>query len=135
MSNAFYAKGAEAILTGQVNLLTAAVKAALVKNTYAEDLASHDYYNDISAHVIGVPQPLTGKSVTGGVFDANDITYSAVAAGDTGECVVLFVDTGDPATSLLLARIDQITSFPVATNGADVQVQWDNGAYKIISLV
>ena len=37
-------------------------------------------------------------------------------------------------TSPLLMYIDTITGFPLATNGGNVVIQWDNGAYKIVSL-
>jgi hypothetical protein len=38
------------------------------------------------------------------------------------------------ATSPVLIYIDTITGFPLATNGGDITIQWDNGAYKIFSL-
>ena len=43
-------------------------------------------------------------------------------------------DTGVAGTSALLAYIDNITGFPLATNGGDITIQWDNGAYRIFSL-
>jgi hypothetical protein len=48
--------------------------------------------------------------------------------------VVIYKDTGSPASSPLLAYIDAITGFPLATNGGDITVQWDNGTFKIFSL-
>lgn len=135
MANALYVKGAEELLTGAIDLVTDTIKVALVKNTYVQNLTSDDYYSDISSYVAGTPQTLAGKGVTGGKFDANDPTYTAVTAGDTLEAVVIYKDTGNPATSTLIAYIDTITGFPLATNGGDITVQWDNGTYKIFSLV
>jgi hypothetical protein len=135
MTNALYAKGAEKILSGSINLATDTIKVALVKNTYPQNLATDEFYTSISAYVLGTPQALAGKSVAGGIFDANDPTFSAVAAGDTSEGVVIYKDTGVAGTSALLAYIDQITGFPLATNGGDITPQWDNGTYKIFSLV
>lgn len=134
MANALYAKGKEHLLKGDLALLTGTVKAALVKNTYPQDLAVDEFYTAISAYVLGVPQALAGKSVTGGVFDANDPTFAAVAAGDTSEAIVIYLDTGVAGTSILLAYIDTITGFPIATNGGDITVAWDNGASKIFAL-
>jgi hypothetical protein len=134
MANAFYAKGKERLLKAQIDLTTVTVKAALVKNTYPQNLTTDEFYSDISAYVLNSNQTLVGKSVTNGVFDATDITYTAVTAGDTSEGVVLWIDTGVAGTSPLLAYIDTITGFPVATNGSDIAVQWDNGNYKIFSL-
>ena len=134
MSNALYAKGKEKILSGTIDFPANTLKVALVKNTYPQNLATDEFYSDISAYVLGTPQTLSAKSVTAGVFDAGDATYTAVTAGDTSEGVVIYKDTGVAGTSPLLAYIDTITGFPLATNGGDITIQWDNGAYKILSL-
>ena len=134
MANSLYAKGKEKFLSGAINLITDTIKVALVKNTYPQNLTTDDFYDDISAYVIGTPQTLAAKSVALGVFDAGDVTYTAVTAGDTLEGVVIYKDTGVAGTSPLLAYIDTITGFPLATNGGDITIQWDNGAYKILSL-
>jgi hypothetical protein len=84
--------------------------------------------------VIGTPQTLTSPTVTAGVFDAADVTFTAVTAGSTCEGVVIYKDTGVAGTSPLIAYIDTITGFPLATNGGDITVQWDAGTYKIFSL-
>ena len=68
------------------------------------------------------------------MFDAADATFAAVTGGDTLEGVVIYKDTGVAGTSALIAYIDTITGFPLATNGGDITIQWDNGAYKILSL-
>ena len=134
MANSLYAKGKEKFLSGAINLITDTIKVSLVKNTYPQNLATDEFYTDISAYVIGTPQTLAAKSVALGVFDAGDVTYTAVTAGDTLEGVVIYKDTGVAGTSPLLAYIDTITGFPLATNGGDITIQWDNGAYKILSL-
>lgn len=132
--SALYAKAKEALLSAAIDLTTATVKAVLVKNTYPQDLVADQFYTAIAAYVVGAAQVLGGKSVAGGVFDATDIAVPAVAAGDTCEAVVLFIDTGVAGTSRLVAYIDVITGFPLATNGGDVNVAWDNGASKIFAL-
>ena len=134
MANALYALGKEKILSSAINFVSDTIKVALVKNTYPQNLTTDDFYDDISAYVIGTPQTLGSKSVALGVFDAGDVTYTAVTAGDTLEGVVIYKDTGVAGTSPLLAYIDTITGFPLATNGGDITIQWDNGAYKIFSL-
>ena len=134
MANAWYAKGKEKQLSGSINLVSDTIKVMLVKNTYPQALATDEFVSDISAYRLNTDQTLGAKSVTGGVFDAGDVTYSAVTAGDTSEGVVIYKDTGSPATSPLLMYIDTITGFPLATNGGDISVQWDNGSYKIFSL-
>lgn len=133
MANVLYVKGKERIGRAQVNLETANIKAALVKNSYAQNLTTDEFYTSISAYVLGTPVALTGKTFASGIFDADDVSFPTIAAGDTAEAVVLFVDTGNPATSFLLFYCDTITGFPLATSGGDVDVRWDNGAYKIFS--
>ena len=134
MANALYAKGKEKILSASINFLTDTLKVALIKNDYAQNLATDEFYTSISAHVLGTPQTLGSKSVTAGAFSAGNITYLAVTVGDTSEGIVIYKDTGVAGTSPLLAYIDTITGFPLATNGGDVPIVWDTGTYKIFSL-
>lgn len=134
MANAHYAKGKEKILSGAVNYPTDTIKVALVKNTYPQNLATDEFFGPISVYVVGTPQTLANKSVVAGAFDADDVTFLAVTAGDTLEGVVIYKDTGVAGTSPLLHYIDTITGFPLATNGGDITVQWDNGISKIFSL-
>ena len=134
MTNALYNKGKEKILSGAINFTSDTVKVILVKNTYPQNLATDEFLTDVSAYRLNSDQTLASKSVATGVFDAGDVTYTAVTAGDTSEGVVIYKDTGTAGTSPLLAYIDTITGFPLATNGGDITIQWDNGAYKIFSL-
>jgi hypothetical protein len=134
MANALYAKFKQALLNAEINLDTDTIKAILVSNAYPQNLATDEFLSGISAYQLDDPVTLTNTTIAGGVFDADDVTFTAVAAGATAEGVVLYKDTGNPATSKLIAYIDTITSFPLATNGGNVTVQWDNGANKIFAL-
>lgn len=134
MANALYAKGKEKILSAAINFAADTIKVALVKNTYPQDLSNDEFFTSISAYVVGTPQALGTKTVTAGVFDAADALFEAVASGDTLEGVVIYKDTGVAGTSALLAYIDTITGFPLATNGSDITIQWSNGAYRIFTL-
>lgn len=134
MANALYALGKQKFLSGTIDLTTDTIKVALVKNDYAQNLTTDEFYTSISASVVGTPQTLGSKTVTSGVFDAADATFTSVAAGSTLEGVVIYKDTGVDGTSPLIAYIDTITGFPLATNGGNITIQWDNGAYKIFSL-
>lgn len=142
MANALYAKGKQKLLsaTSAVSLDTDTIKVSLIINTYPQNLSTDEFYTSISAYLAGGAsaamntQTMAGISVTDGVFDATDVTFPAVTAGATCEAVVIWKDTGVAGTSPLIAYIDTITGFPLLTNGGDVTVQWDNGAYKIFSL-
>jgi hypothetical protein len=138
MANAIYVKAAEKLLgplIGAAGLPAGTLKAALVANTYAQALSTDEFYSSISAHVIDTPMALVGATVTGGKLDADDLVLEAVAGGSTVEAVVLFIDTGNPATSPLIAYLDQMTGLPYATTGGNVTPRWDNGSGKIFTLV
>ena len=133
MANKLYPKGAEKIL-GAVNLSTDTIKAALLSDAYTYS-AAHEFLSDVSATVLDTAETLASKSITGGVFDAADVVFALVAPGANAKFVALFVSTGVDSTSSLLYLVDTATGLPMATNGGDITVQWDNGANKIFSLV
>ena len=134
MANALYGKGKEKLLTAAINLSPTTTKAALLSSSYSPNLSTDEFYSGISASTQGTPQTLASKSITLGVFDAADISFLAVTAGSTASRLVIYKDTGLASTSPLLAVIDTITGFPLATNGGDIDVEWDSGASKIFSL-
>lgn len=134
MANALYAKGKEKILSGSINFPSDTIKASLLSSAYTPNLSTDEFWSTISANLLNTSQTLGSKSVTAGVFDAADVTFTAVTSGSTVKAVVIWKDTGTPSTSPLLVYIDTITGFPLATNGGDITVTWDNGSYKIFSL-
>lgn len=66
--------------------------------------ASGDNYDDFDGSVVGTPQTLTSPTVTAGVADAVDVTYTAVT-GATVEALLIYKDTGTPSTSRVAALI------------------------------
>ena len=134
MSNALYGKGKEKLLSASINLSSDTIKAAIVSSSYTANLSTHEFYSDISATVLNTPQTLGSKTITLGVFDAADITFTAVTSGSTAKAIVIYKDTGVAGTSPLLAYIDTITGFPLATNGGDITIVWDSGSNKIFAL-
>lgn len=132
MASAIYPKFKESVLQAGANLSSGTVKAALVDTGTYTYSAAHQYYSSVSG-VVGTPQTLGTKTFTNGVFDAADVTYTAVT-GATVEAVVLYIDTGTPSTSQLIAYIDTATGLPATPNGGDISVTWDNGANKILAL-
>lgn len=133
MANALYDKGREKFLTGAINASADTLKCALIKDTYAPTLGSDEFLSTLSSHVVGTPQTLTSKTVTGGVLDAADVTFSAVPTAAVKYCAI-YKDTGSAATSPLIALFDTAAGLPVSTNGGDIIIAWDNGANKIFKL-
>lgn len=136
MANRLYAKGAEKILSGSIDLTSDTIRVAAMKNTHVQDLANHEFYSDISADVVGTPQSLSGKSVTGGKFDADDPTFTAIGgSGEVIEGLAIYKWTGVAATSPLIGYVDTATGLPFTTSGGNFTPRWSNGSYKIFSLV
>lgn len=134
MANAWYRKGAEKVLKAQINFDTDLLRVRLVKDTYAQNLATDEFVSLVPAVTGSADQTLLNTTVADGIFDADDVTFTAVPTGEVSEGVVIYKDTGDSATSPVLMYIDTITGFPLATNGGNIVIQWDSGAYKIVSL-
>lgn len=133
MANRFFPKGKEKILNGDIDWNTDSIRARLVVSTYTYD-AAHEFLSSVTKVTGTTDQTLTTPTITNGVFDADDITFTAVPAGETASSVVLYKFVTNDADSPVLALIDTITGFPKATDGGNITVQWDSGAYKIFSL-
>ena len=73
---------------------------------------------------VATSEELSGKTSLMGVADADDVLFNAVT-GDVSEALVVFRETGDPATSELIAFIDTATNLPITPDGSDILVQWD----------
>src|SRR5262245_17317408 len=135
MANAIYPKYKEALLDGSTNIDVndGTVKVALVDTgTYTYN-AAHDFLDDLSG-VVGTAQTIGNTTVTNGVFDGDDVTFSSVS-GNSVEALVIYIDTGSAGTSRLVAYIDTgVTGLPVTPNGGNITVTWDNGSNKIFAL-
>lgn len=100
---------------------------------YTVDTAVHDFLDDVPGAARVATAALANQSVTTNVFDADDVTFSAVT-GDSVEAMVLYKHTGVDSTARLIAYFDTATNMPVTPNGGDITVAWDNGANKIFAL-
>jgi len=135
MANALYDSGRQKVLEGAIAWLTDTIKAVLVDSgQYTISLATHTSLNDIPAGArIATSAALTGKTTTGGVADANDVTFTGVT-GVTSEYVIVYKDSGVATTSWLICCFDTATGLPVTPSGGDITVTWDNGPNKIFKL-
>lgn len=126
MANALYPKWKEAIVQSSSNsALTGTVKVALVDTGTYTYSSSHQFYDEVSGGVVGTPQTLASKTYTNGIFDAADIIYTAIT-GNSVEAIVIYIDTGTPSTSRLVAYMDSgFTGLPVTPNGGDISVTWN----------
>ncbi len=133
MANALYDLGREAFLDGDIDWAADNIKVLIVDGAvYTPNLVTDQFRDDIASEV-AVSANLSGKDSSLGVADAADVTFSTVS-GAQSEFLVIFKDTGTPATSALIALIDTATGLPVTPDGGDITVTWDSGANKIFKL-
>lgn len=128
MASQLYPKGA-------AHILGAATKADLVADTikilfYVSAFnGAHEFVSDLTGgSIIARSGALAGKTVTSGVFDANDLTVTAVS-GAAFTHVILYKDSGSDATSPVIAIFDISTFTP---NGDDISVVFNaSGLFSI----
>lgn len=132
--SAFYGKGLEKFLNGQIDWTDDDIKVSAVDTgTYTVDEDTHEFRSDLSG-VVATSGNLTGKTTTLGVADADNVVLSGVT-GDSIEAIVIWKDTGNNATSPLIAYIDSASSgLPVTPNGGSITITWSDGANKIFLL-
>jgi len=136
MANTLYSLARQSFLSQSpsIDLDTDNIKASLFRSSVYSPNTTTDQFYDIAGAAVATSGNFSGKSVTLGVFDAADITFTAVAAGLAIQYIVIWKDTGVPATSPLIALIDVGTGLPVTPNGGDITVTWDSGANKIFKI-
>lgn len=135
MANALYDSGREGFLDGSIDWDTNTIKAILVDTAaYTVNLSTHTALSHVAAGArIATSGALASKTVTAGVADAADVTFTSVS-GATVEAIVIYADSGVEATSRLIAYIDTATGLPLTPNGGNVTIAWDSGASKIFKL-
>lgn len=138
MANAIYDLWKQEILKGTSNnLLNSAAGAtgvfvAMVTAGYTFS-QSHQFYSSLT-NIIGTDQEVTTKTQVSGVFDGDDLTYTAVTAGSTVVALVLYrKNAGANTTWPLIAYLDTgMTGLPVTTNGGNITVTWNaSGIFKL----
>jgi len=133
MANAIYPIYKAALLGGLANIDMdgGTVKAALVDTGTYTYSAAHDFYNDVTG-VVGTPQTIANTTVAAGLFDGDNVTYTAVT-GNSVEAIIIYIDTGVSTTSRLVAYIDTgVTGLPVTPNGGDISISWNaSGIFQL----
>lgn len=131
MANTLYDKGREAFLAGDADWDANTIKVSLLSASYTFS-QTHDFFDDLSG-VVATSSALSGKTVTNGVADASNVTFSAVSGAQVTQFVI-WADSGVPGTSRLLVYFDSATNLPVTPNGGDITIQWSDGSDKIFKL-
>lgn len=126
MANVIYPKAKESFLSQNpsIDLDTDTIKVALIDTGTYTYSASHQYWSSASSAAVGTPATLANKTIANGVFDADDVTYSAVT-GNTVEAIIVYKDTGSAATSPLIAYFDSGTGLPITPNGGNITLTFN----------
>jgi cephalosporin-C deacetylase-like acetyl esterase len=125
MANAIYPKAKEKFLDALIDIPTDTIKIALIDTgTYTYNSAD-EFWSSASSAIVGTAQTLASKTITSGVFDAADVTFTSVS-GVSVEALIIYKDTGSAATSPLIMYIDVAASgLPVTPNGNNIDVQFN----------
>jgi hypothetical protein len=133
MANAIYPKWKEAVMQASSNSsLGGTVKVSLVDTGTYTYSAAHEFFSSLSGVTASTSAGLATKTYVSGLFDADNITFSAVS-GAVSEALVIWIDTGVAGTSRLVAFIDTgVSGLPVTPNGGDITVSWNaSGIFQL----
>lgn len=136
MSSSLYPLARESFLKAEIALQTDDIRCALLTSAYTySDL--HQFHSSLTGIIASMAAGMTTKTTTGGVFDADDVTFPTVTAGQTIAGLVIYKWTGTSGTSRLIAFFDHTISgaaTSVPTDGTNVPVRWPNGPTKIFRI-
>lgn len=132
--NSLYSKGKDNLLS-TINLLTDDIKIVFVDAAdYTEDVSDtgDEFLSDIPAAArVATSNNLTGKDLSDGAFDSDDVVFSGVS-GDEFEAYVMYKDTGTASTSPLILFVDGSAELPTTPNGGEITLAVDsNGHFSI----
>lgn len=130
MANAIYPKYKQSLLAGDSNsdldndTTTDGVYVALVDTGTYTYSSSHQYYSSLSG-IVGTDQRIASPTVTNGLFDGNDVTFTGVTGASVEALVIYRKNSGANTTWRLVAYIDSsVTGLPVTPNGGDITITW-----------
>ncbi len=137
----YFTPAVEGFISGEIDLDTAVIKAAFVRSyTFS---AAHKFVSDVTGAggvLNGTSAALANKSITSGVFDADDTTASTTASAvDHG--ILLFqssavtggADVG-AGSQRVIAYYDTGTGLPIQPGTASTAITWSSGANKILKV-
>lgn len=138
MANLVFPRALRQCLRTGLTWTAADIKAVLIDTGQYTYSATHEFLSDVpSGARVATSANLTGKTdADTGIVDADDVTFTALTGGGGSaaiiEAVVLYIDTGNPATSRLLAYIDTAAGLPVTPTGGDHTIRWNaSGIFRV----
>lgn len=131
MANAIYplwkqsALSADSNVSMNVNTSTDGPYVALVDTGTYTYSAANQYYSSLSG-IVGTDQRITTPTVATGLFDGDNVTYTAVSGATVEALVIYRKNSGANTTWRLFCYIDtSVTGLPVTPNGGDIAISWN----------
>ena len=131
MANAVYPIYKQSLLAGDANAdldnntATDGPFVALIDTATYTYSAAHDFYSDLSG-IVGTDQRITTPTVVNGLFDGDNVTFTAVTGATIEALVIYRKNAGANTTWRLVAYIDTgVTGLPVTPNGGDITITWN----------
>jgi hypothetical protein len=132
MANAVYPLFKQSLFTeadankslNQNNTTDGAYCALVDTGTYTYS-ASHQFYSSLSG-VVGTDQRISTPTVVNGLFDGDDLTFTAVTGASVEALVIYRKNSGANTTwRLVLFEDTGVTNLPVTPNGGNISVTWN----------
>lgn len=136
MTSSLYPTARESFLKAEIAMQTDDIRCAILSATYVYSDA-HQFHSSLSGIIASMAAGMTGKTTAAGVFDADDVLFPTVGAGQTIKGLAMYKWTGSSATSRLIAFFDHTiagAATAVTTDGTDVPIRWPNGANRIFRI-
>lgn len=138
MANAIYPLYKQSLLDSDTNsdlnnnTATDGPFCALVDTGTYSYSAAHQFYSSLSG-VVGTDQRITTPTITNGLFDGDNLTYSSVTGNSVEALVIYRKNSGANTTWRLVAYIDtSVTGLPVTPNGGDITITWNaSGIFQL----
>jgi hypothetical protein len=142
MSSFIYDLALQGFLVGSFDMATANIKVALVQITgsgtpYTVNQATDQFLSIIPSGAIAAhTSNLTSKTVTNGIFGAANADFGTVTFTYACGAIVIYIDTGTPSTSSLIAYIDSTNcaGLPITPLGTDISLLFSSTGNLIFSL-
>lgn len=128
-----YNRGKVKLGDGTIDWDTTAVKVMLVTSTYVFN-ADHNTRSQVTNEITNGGYTSGGSALAGravsqddtndrAVYDATDLTFASLAAGDQPSAAIAYQDTGNATTDNLICYNSLTT--PPAPNGGDYKIVWN----------
>jgi len=98
--------------------------------------ATHQFYSSLT-NVQGTDVAITTPTVVNGLFDGDDVTFTAVSGTVIG-AIVLYRKNGGANTTwrLVLYEDTSVTGLPVTPNGGNIVITWNaSGIFQLSSIL